>query len=173
MKINLFEINNGAVIINQHCLLVPELKAVVDAYENPLPALSYLYYRYDPSSTYLNTPEDEIEQVLLDDYPGDYTTEDEVIIEAAAKLEKFYMTPTKRYYQDNKILLEKLGAFGRDNEVSTGRDGNYASMLAQIKSVGKTIEEFKLLEKIVEQEAEELSSKVRGSKRLAYDDLID
>ena len=84
-----------------------------------------------------------------------------------------YMTPTKRYYLDNKILLEKLGTFGRESVVTTGRDGNYASMLAQIKSVGKTIEEFKLLEKIVEQEAEELSSKVRGGKRLAYDETND
>lgn len=169
MKISIFEIVNGKIIVNQHCLMIPELKAVIDFYEDPLPALAYLYYRYDPASTYLNTPEDEREEIIMIDFPGEYTTEDEVLIEASSKLEKLYMTPTKRYYLDNKILLEKLGAFGRDNEISTGRDGNYASMLSQIKSVGKTIEEFKLLEKIVEQEAEELSSKVRGGKKLAYD----
>lgn len=169
MKINIFDIDNGKVIINENCLLIPELAAVVEAYENPIPALSYLYYRYDLSSPYANLVELEKEEAILEDYPGEYTTEDDVIIAAGAKLESLCMSPTKRYYLDNKVLLEKLGAFGRDTEVFAGRDGNYTAMLAQIKSVGKTIEEFRQLEKTVEQEIEEESSRARGDARLSYD----
>ncbi len=169
MKINIFDIDNGKVIINKECLLIPELNAVVNAYDDPIPALCFLYYRYDLSSPYVNTIEEEKDDLIVGDYPGEYTLEDDVMIAAIAKMQLLLITPKKRYYLDNKVLLEKLGAFGRDTVVTTGRDGNYTNLLAQIKSVGKTIEEFGQLEKTVEQEIEEENSRARGDARLSYD----
>ena len=34
-----FDIQNGTVIINHNCLSVPELKAIHDEYEDPIPAV--------------------------------------------------------------------------------------------------------------------------------------
>jgi hypothetical protein len=79
------------------------------------------------------------------------------------------MSPTYRYYLDSKILLEKLGAFGRNATVTAGRDGNASVLSSQISKVGKTMTEFKQLEKTVQQELDEHKSRVRGDKRKAYD----
>jgi len=165
----IFDIENGQVIINHNCLSIPELKAIHDFYEDPIPAFNFLHYKYDVESPYSNMPEDDKEDVLINDFPGDYTLEDEVMIEAMKKLEELYITPTYRYYLDNKILMEKLGVFARTANVTTGRDGNIAALQSQVKSVGKTILEFKQLEKIAMQEIEETKGRARGGKKLAYD----
>lgn len=166
---DIFDIENGNVIINHNCVSIPELKAVVAEYTDPIPALNFLHFLYAKKGPYCNVPEEDKEDVLLADFPGDYTTEDEVIIMARKKLEHLHMTPTYRYYLDNKILLEKIGKFGRDNSITAGKDGNLNALLSQVKSVGKTISEFKQLEKIAQDEIDEHKSRVRGDKRKAYD----
>lgn len=167
----IFDIANGKVVINSNVLLIPELKAVKEAYGDPIPALSFLYYRFDPRGPYNNVPEEDKDDVILSDFPGEYTLEDEVILKAIEKLQYLHTTPTYRYYLDNKILLEKLGKFGRDTPISAGRDGNVNAMLSQIKNVGKTMSEFKQLEKIAKEELDEHKSRIRGDKRVAYDQL--
>jgi len=166
---DIFDIDNGKVVINVNCLLLPELKAVHDAYEDPIPALCFLHYKYAPKGPYCNTPEEDLEDVLLMDFPGEYTLEDPEIRNAINKLDALYITPTYRYYLDNKILLEKLGSFARSATITTGRDGNLSALGMQIKSVGKTIQEFKSLEKTVLEELNELAGRNRGGKKLAYD----
>lgn len=171
MRPKIFDIQDGQIVINEECLLIPQLKAVVDYYDDPIPALSYLYFMYNPSSSYVNYNEIEKEDSILEDYPGDYTSEDEVIIDAAKKLEGMYMTPTYRFYLDNKILMERLGEYGRTATITAGKDGNYSAVQSQLKGVGKTITEFKQLEEVVKKELEENNTTVRGGKRTAYDDL--
>lgn len=165
----MFDIVNGNVVINHNCLSIPELKAVHDAYEDPIPAFNFLFYRFDPESPYANMPEEDKDDIIINDFPGDYTLEDEEIIAAIKKLEMLNTTPTYRYYLDNKILLEKLGNFARTSPITSGRDGNISALTAQIKSVGKTIMEFKQLEKVVLAELDETKGRARGGKKLAYD----
>lgn len=169
MIIEIFDIVSGCVVINHNCLSIPELKAVHDAYTDPIPAFNYLHFRYSPKSSYANIEEDEIEEVLLIDFPGEYTLEDDVMVAAIAKLEKLIVTPTYRYYLDSKILLEKIGQFARTATITTGRDGNLSALTSQIKYVGKTIVEFKQLEKVVMAELAEGQGHTRGDKKLAYD----
>lgn len=164
-----FDIANGRVVINHNCLSIPELKAITEKYEDPIPAFNYLYYKFEPTSPYANLPEEDKDEIILGDFPGDYTLEDPEIIAAIEKMELLYMTPTYRYYLDNKFLLEKLGKFAREQPITSGRDGNFAGMQSQIKGVGKTTLEFKQLEKIVQQELSEGKGRTRGDKKLAYD----
>lgn len=165
----IFDIQNSVIVVNTNCMLVPELKAVVEAYADPIPSLSFLHYRFDPRGPYCNVPEEDKDDVLLQDFPGDYTLEDEVMINAIEKLKSLTLSPTYRYYLDNKILMEKLGKFGREAPITTGRDGNLTALANQLKFVGKTINEFKQLEKVVQQELDEHKARVRGERRKAYD----
>lgn len=169
MIIKMFDIVQGNVVINHNCLTIPELKAIHDEYDDPIPAFNYLHFLFDIDSPYINMPDMEKEETLLIDFPGDYTLEDPVMIAAIAKLEELYITPTYRYYLDNKILMEKLGKFARTAIVSTGRDGNIGALQSQVKSVGKTMTEFKQLEKFAMDEINEQKNRARGGKRLAYD----
>jgi len=165
----IFDIFQGKVVVNENVLLIPELKAVHDKYKDPIPALSFLHYRYAPKGPYCNTPEADKEDILILDFPGEYTLEDKEMIAAMAKMASFMISPTYRYYLDSKIILEKLGAFGRTTPITSGRDGNASVLNSQIARVGKTIAEFKQLEKIAQQEIDEHKSRVRGEKRKAYD----
>lgn len=169
MNIQMFDIHDGNVVINHNCLSIPELKAIHDAYKNPIPAFNFLYYMFDINSPYINIEEEVKEETLLTDFPGEYTLEDEVMIAAIKKMEELYVTPTYRYYLDNKILMEKLGKFARTASVTTGRDGNIGALQSQVKSVGKTIMEFKQLEKVAMDEISEGKNRARGGKKLAYD----
>jgi len=165
----IFDITNGKVVVNENVLLIPQFKAIIEEYKDPIPALSFLHYMYHPKGPYCNTPAEDKEGILLLDFPGEYTLEDPVMIAAIAKMDEFIISPTYRYYLDNKLLLEKLGKFARTAPITSGRDGNINAMLSQIKSTGKTITEFKMLEKTVQQELDEHKSRVRGEKRIAYD----
>jgi hypothetical protein len=165
----IFDIENNHVVINPTCLLIPELKAVTEEYKDPIPALSFLHFRFSPKGAYCNTPEEDKDEILLMDFPGEYTLEDPVMIAAINKLQFLTLSPTYRYYLDNKELLEKIGKFGRVTAITAGRDGNINALLSQVRSTGKTISEFKQLEKIVQEEIDQHKSRVRGEKRKAYD----
>ena len=169
MILKIFDIVNGTVVINHHCLTIPELKAIHDFYKDPIPVFIFLYYRFDVESLYANIADEDKDDIIYNDFPGDYTLEDDEIRAAINKLETLYTTPTYRYYLDNKILLEKLGKFARTTSITAGRDGNITALSTQIKSVGKTIMEFKQLEKVVLAELEETRGRARGGKKLAYD----
>ncbi len=169
MTIEIFDIENGNVVINHNCLSIPELRAVNDYYKNPIPAFNFLHYLFYPKGPYANIPEDEKEELIQEDFPGEYTTEDDVMIDAMEKMKKFYHTATYQYYLDNKQLLERTGKFAKTAPITTGRDGNLTALLSQLKSVGKTILEFKQLEKTVMQELAEAKGSIRGGKALAYD----
>lgn len=169
MLFEFFDIQNGKVVLNHNTLSIPEFKAIVDTYDDPIPAFNFLHYKYHPKSAYHNIPEDEKEDVLLHDFPGEYTLEDPEMIAAMEKIESLSITPTYRYYLDNKLLMEKLGKFGRTASITTGRDGNLSALIAQLKGTGKTITEFKQLEKVVKDEINEMGGKNRGNKKSAYD----
>jgi len=164
-----FDIANEKVILNHNCLSIPELKAVVDRYTDPLPAFNFIHYMINPQSPYANLPDEIREETLLKDFSGEYTLEDEEMIAALEKIKSLYITPSYQYYLDNKQLLEKLGKFARETPITSGRDGNLSALGMQIKSVGKTIQEFKQLEKVVMQELSEGTSRTRGNKKVAYD----
>ena len=53
----IFDIVSGKIVVNENVLLIPELKAVHDKYKDPIPALSFLHYKYSPKGPYCNTPE--------------------------------------------------------------------------------------------------------------------
>lgn len=168
MNANIFEVENGKVVINPEVLLIPELRAVKEFYEDPIPPFAFLYHYYKQDGAYCNIPEEEKEELILRDNPGDYTLEDDVLITARKKIALLTMTPTYRYYLDQKVLLEKLGAFSRTAAITAGKDGNINALSAQIRSTSKIINEFKNLEKIVQEEFKS-SSKTKGNKKVAYD----
>jgi hypothetical protein len=96
-----FDIANNRVVLNHNCLSIPELKALVDKYEDPLPAFNYIHYMVDPQSPYANLSDELREETLLKDFPGEYTLEDEEMIAALDKIKMLYITPSYQYYFDS------------------------------------------------------------------------
>jgi hypothetical protein len=163
----IFEINNDEVVITTNCLLIPEFKKVVEAYKkNPIAPLSYINFMTNPKSPYSNLPENEKLEVVARDVGGDFTLDDPIILDAIEKAESLFMSPTRRFYFDAKIGLEKMGTYLRDGSIVTGRDGNDTTYLSMLKSVGKITAEFKILEKEYFEEV----SHLRGDQEASYDE---
>jgi len=168
MAPKIFDIENGRLIVNEHILSIPELKAVYEGYSDPEPPLLYLRNLCDPYSPYNNIEEEIKEEVLFNDFPGEYSPEDEVIISARKKLESFYITPSYRYYLDNKALLENLGKYARTAQVrDDGKNSNVPHLQAQINNLAKSMVSFRQFEKLAEEELQK--SRIRGGAFEAYD----
>lgn len=164
---NVFLVENGEIILNEHILLIPVFRAIKDHYKDPLPAFKFLRYKYDPESPFFGVPEAEKDDTLLDEFPGEYTLEDQVMVNAIIWIEN-KITPKQRYLLDCKLLLEKIGAYGRTTEIDSGRDGNISAFLTQVRNMGKTVTEFAQVEKMVEQELEEIKTRNRGNTSTGF-----
>jgi len=165
MKI--FDIEDGAVKINENCLLVPILKAVVDEYENAIPALSYIHYMTHPDSMYHNLQEDEKKEAILLAVGGDFSTDDEVIDNAIEYCRELYHTPIQDYYEGQKNSMFVIGNYLKNLTLGSikdsGRDGNLSEIRNMQKEAGKTMESFLKLEKLWK---EQVAQKLRGNAEL-------
>lgn len=165
MKI--FEVEEGKLKINENCLLIPELKAVHDLYEDdPIPALTYIYFTTSPESPYHNLSQDEKQQILLGDIDGEFDPEEELIELAIEKCRKLYETPIQEYYEGQKNAMHVVGKFLKkltESSITSGRDGNLDQIRNMQKEAGKTMESFMKLEKLWK---EQVQQKLRGMAEL-------
>lgn len=160
----IFDIEEGRIKINENCLLIPELKAIIDEYEDSIPALSFVYFMTDPSSPYNNLPDEEKKESISFDVKGDFGLDDEVIEAAIVKCAKLYETPTMRYYNAIKQTLDMVSdQLSNTTTITYGKDGNAEIIDRMQTNAGKKIEAFKKLEKIKDEEVRTL---LRGRAEL-------
>lgn len=150
--IRIFEIQEGELTITEHCLLIKEIKTIIDKHKDPMPILKYVYLMTAPDSPYANLGEEERLEVVSDEVGGEFSLDDEDIEAALTKLKKLYATPTSRYYEAVRANLDNLSTYLMNSAISEGRDGNIDSIIRIQSTSGKTIENFKKLEKIREEE---------------------
>lgn len=167
MSVEILTVKDNVLIPTVSCYGIPELKAIIDSYEDYLQVLKYLYFLHHPKSAYRNVPEEEKETIIFNDCPGNYSPEDSLIIDANEKLHFLYTTPTKRFFINAKRGLETLGDYLGTTSITDGKDGNFASLSMMYTRVGKMIDEFKKLEKSYD---EETGSNIRGGAEEAYDE---
>lgn len=165
MKI--FDVENNKVVLTPTCLLIPEFKVLIKKFEkNPISIISYIEFMTNPSSPYAAVPESDKSEVIAKDMGIDFSLDDLDVEAALKKAEELYMSPTRRFYFDSKVGLEKMGAYLRSSGISSGRDGNDSTYLSMLKSVGKITLEFQQLEKIFKEEVATL----RGGQQSSYDE---
>jgi hypothetical protein len=168
LSLEILTVDNGRVIPSITVYTIPELNDIINNYpDDYLNILTYLYYLCYPKSAYRNLPENEKEDSIWEDYPGDYTPDDGLILAAKEKLTELYTSPTSRFFTKAKKGLETLGDYLEDASITDGKDGNFAAFSMNYTRIGKIIDEFKKLEKAVD---EELGSTLRGGGEEAYDE---
>lgn len=161
---------NNQVVPGLECYTEPYLKAVLDNYKDPIPALCYLYYMTYPYSSYNNFSEEDREKNILLTYPGEYSTEDDVIIRALSELNKRYDSPAKRFFLSQKNTLDILAKYSSNLKVESINDDNMKGNLAGIKKTllesKKLIDAYRALE---DDYNTELQTRIRGGGEIAYD----
>ena len=165
--VKIFDIDNDTVVISENCLLIPELKTIMETYDNPIPVLSYVHFMTFPWSAYNNLPSEEKEEQILKDYPGEYTTDDEPVYKAVEKIAKLYETPSMRLRRRALESSENIGKYLEKAVVTgEGKDANLPSLLNALKSIRKLNQELRGFEKDIEEEL-----RVRGQGNLGYDEV--
>ena len=170
MIVRLFDVQNGTVIPTEHCYTLKALKDIMDNYpDDYLKIYQYLFYMTCPNpdmNPFFNTPEIDKESIILTEIEAEFSTEDEDIRIALLFCQRMYETPTSRAYKGIASMLDRLGKYMETSQFTTGRDGNFNSLIAAAKSFNDIRTSFKGVYKDLQ---EEQSSKVRGGIGLGYD----
>jgi hypothetical protein len=164
MFINLLNIENEKVVPGIECYTIPELKAILDGYEKEeaIEILTYLHFLYHPKSAYKNIPEHERKEVILEKTRTlDWTDDDMIVVNAERIIKEMFLSPTRRFFEDAKYALERLGKYMRTTQISDGKDGNFGTYSMNLTRLGKILDDFKKLEKAVE---EEEKTQIRGDQ---------
>jgi len=167
--IRLFDIDNKVVKPTEHCHTIKWLKDIMDKYpDNHLKIYSYIFYMACPSedNPYFHMQEYEKEEQILEDIDADFSTEDELIVEARKHAYTMYETPTVRAYNGLKIALDNIADYMAHTSISDGKDGN----IGQIRAVAKDFDHIRQSFKGVAKDlADEQETHVRGGQNMAYD----
>jgi hypothetical protein len=168
--IKLFDIQNGKVVPTEHCYNIKFLKDIMDAYpENYLKIYSYVFYMtcVNPDlNPFFNMSSEIKEEFILREVDADFSTDDELILDAINKCNQMYETPTSRAYIGIQNMLDKLAKYMTDNPITVGRDGNINSLLKAAKDYQDIRSSFKAAYQDLK---EEQQSHVRGGAGMAYD----
>jgi hypothetical protein len=170
--VRLFDIQNGTVVPSEHCYVLRDLKMIIDEYPDDYQnVFAYLFYMTCPNpdmNPYFDTQEHEKEELILSQLNVNFSTEDDLIIEALKLCSKLYETPTFRAYMGIKSMLDRLGRYMETTPIEHGRDGNINSMVNAAAKFEQIRISFKGAYKDL---MEEQKSQVRGGQQVAYDQM--
>lgn len=168
--VKIFDIANGIVVPSEHCYILKDLKAVMDAYpDSYVNAFAYIFYMTCPNpelNPFFDVIEHEKEDLILKQLDVTFSTEDEVIINAITFCKKMYETPTLRSYMGIKKMLDRLAKYMEDAPIEGGRNGNIGDLVNTAAKFEQIRVSFKGAYKDL---MEEQQSSVRGGQQLAYD----
>jgi uncharacterized protein YjgD (DUF1641 family) len=166
---NLFDVEGKNLVPSQACYAIPWLERIMTLYPNDyLQIYKYIFFTTCPDGTinpYVNLPEDEKEDVVMADLaPLKFSLEDDVIVDTVNKCKKLYETPVLRTFLGAKKMLDKVGRFLDDEEITTGKDGNSSEIRAMLKELSTYWENYNKLENVLKEE----QAKVKGDRIIPF-----
>lgn len=168
----LFDIQGGKIVPTEHCYTLKSLKEVMDEYpEDYLKIYAYLFYMCCPNpdiNPFFDVAESEKETLILKELDAEFSTEDDIIIDALKFCHKIYETPTYRAYMGIKTMLDRLARYMETTPIEHGRDGNINSMVNAAAKFEQIRQSFKGAFKDLQ---DEQKSSVRGGSDIAYDQM--
>lgn len=168
--VRLFDVQNGKVIPTEHCFTLNFLSDIMKEYpDDYIGIYTYLFYMTCPNpdlNPYFNLPEDDKEQIILQDINANFSTEDDMIRHAITRCNLLYETPTSRAYKGISSMLDRLALYMEKTPITHGRDGNITALVNAAKNFEGIRQSFKGAYKDLKEEQE---TRTRGGGSLAYD----
>ena len=172
MIVRLFDIQNSKVVPSEHCYSLSTLKGIMDQYgDESGKVYAYIFYMTCPDpdmNPFFNVLEYEKEELILREVDADFSTDDDLIVNAIDLCKKLYETPTYRAYKGIASMLDRLAKYMETTEIEHGRDGNINSLVNAASKFEQIRASFKGAYSDLK---EEQKSSVRGGQGLAYDQL--
>jgi hypothetical protein len=170
MIIKLFDIQNGVVVPTEHCYTLKALKDVMDEYpDDYLKIYQYIFYMTYPnpdSNPFFYYPENDKEEMIIEQIGAEFSTEDQTIHDALIFCERMFSTPTSRAYKGIASMLDRMAKYMETTSITDGRDGNITALVNAAKNFEGIRNSFKGAYKDLQDEQQ---SKVRGGIGMAYD----
>jgi hypothetical protein len=132
---------------------------------------AYIFYMTCPDpdmNPFFNVLDYEKEELVLREVDADFSTDDDMIVNAIEFCRKLYETPTFRAYKGIASMLDRLARYMETTEIEHGRDGNINSLVNAAAKFEQIRASFKGAYSDLK---EEQKSSVRGGQGLAYDQL--
>lgn len=171
MMLQLFDVQGKKVVPSANTYMIPELHALIKNFPDEyLKVLAYVFFTTCPdgSNPYVNMDETLKEEVIIADLkPFNFYLEDMSIEVAKDKCRKLYETPVLRTFMGAKKMLDKIGKFLDEEEVTTGKDGNATEIRGMMKELTQYWESYNKLENVLKEE----QAKVRGGSKQRYDQM--
>jgi len=170
MQICLFEVVNGVVVPEQCTLFIDWLRKIREIYpDDYLKVYGYLFYMscWDSRNIYINRPEEERQEMIIQDLAIDFSLDDPIITNALERCKLLYETPTVRGFRTCKNKLTDIYDFLDDNKTTGGKNGNAGDVNMFMKQIPDYLEMYDKLE--IKLKAEQ--HRVRGAKKIAYDQM--
>lgn len=165
--INILDIVGGKVVINVNCLSIPELKAITETFPDcKLNALTYVHYVTHPDSPYLNMDRDKVSPTVYRDFPGTYTPDSSVVVDAIEKLKELMVTPEDRLFEGAKQAAENLSAYLLNETADIGDPKEALALTNILKNVQNVSESLGAAR---ESRDKARTMKARGQGKIAYD----
>lgn len=168
MTDQIFDIENGKVIINTNCLLIPQFKLIHDTYDGDINAFSYIHFMTDLSSPYYNDDKALQSDIVYKEFPGNYKPTDKIICDAYNLLYNYRVKENViiRHWEAGRAMVNKLSDYMYTTRLDDSKDtGNITNILRMIDKISNTIKNFRALEKAKNEE----QAKLRGDEEIAYD----
>ncbi len=169
MQIGLFEVQNDVVVPDEVAVrLLPWLRQVREKFStNYLQVYAYLFFMscWDGRNIYINKPDEEREQSIIEDLYIDFSLDDPVIVVALEKCRKLYETPMVRAFKAAKGMVDKVSIY---LDTATPTDGKFSNIPDIDKFMNKLPDYIDAYEQIGEKLKVE-QSKIRGNRAIAYD----
>lgn len=160
---------NDKVVLDEVVFSIPELNSVWEEYKDIAP-FQYLWAMYDPNSPYMNYKEEEREEKVKEDFPGNYSVNDYVMNKAIRRCEELYFSPVRRLLKGTKVAIDKLADYFESMTVDSGRDGNLAQVKGAIVAMPQIIKAYLEAENAYRQELQKSRGEV---KRGIDEDFIE
>jgi hypothetical protein len=168
--IRLFDVQDDKLVPTEHCYALSFLKNIMDAYPDTyIEVYKYLFYMTCPNpdaNPFFNVPDEDKEDIILQEIKADFSTEDDLIVIAKERCRQLYETPTVRAYNGMAKMMDRLARYMETTPITHGRDGNINSLVAAAKNFEGIRLSFKGVYKDLQ---EEQKTHTRGGAGLAYD----
>jgi hypothetical protein len=159
--------DGDTVIVDVNLLSIPEFRSLYDHYQkeygetDTIKAFQYLYYMYDPESPYFFLEEEDKEIKIKRDFKGRFNPQRDSFFIAAADKMKTFTSPTARFLESLKISLDKIAMFIRNEEVASGKDGNFGELVRLHKEANNLLKNFNAVEESFRAEMTKTRSKTK------------
>lgn len=170
--VKLFHMDQGIFTLTEYAATMNTLKGIQDEYEDNSPKIwAYLHYMKSLdkiTNPFFNIPELEKQEIIIRQICPEIDVDTPGIQDALDLVEKCYTSPTLTVFKGFKMMLEKLGVYLQNHELTTGMDGNMREVMSAAKNYPDLNRAFK--EAYREYEEELGNGKAWGDANLAYDE---